>query len=98
MKENGKRWISLALVLCMVLTLLPATVAAGDTEHIHCVCGKTDCDEHGGTVTFKALIGDEMNQFQSISAGTYYLAEDITAKGDITIKKGNVTLCLKAIR
>lgn len=74
MKHNGKRWISLALVLCMVLTLLPVTAAAGDTEHTHCVCGKTDCTEHENAVTFNALTGDEMNRSQEIKAGTYYLA------------------------
>lgn len=32
MKQNGKRWISLALVLCMVLTLLPMTAWAANWD------------------------------------------------------------------
>ena len=92
-KNKGRKGLSLLLVMCMVLSLLPVTAAAGDTEHTHCVCGKTDCDEHGGSVTFSALTGDEMNRYQVISEGTYYLAEDITADGDTTIR-GNVILCL----
>lgn len=32
MKQNGKRWISLALVLCMVLTLLPTTAWAANWD------------------------------------------------------------------
>lgn len=59
-------------------------------EHKHCVCGKTICNEHSGSVTYdKSLtaIG------AALGAGNYYLKHSVTATDDITIS-GAVNLCL----
>lgn len=64
MKQNGKRWISLALVLCMVLTLLPVTAAAANrdfTENAEIQSTRISTDttwfvEEGVTVTMKGTV------------------------------------------
>lgn len=61
-----------------------------DNPHTHCVCGKTICNEHGGSVTYdKSLtaIGG------TLGADNYYLKHSVTATDDITIS-GAVNLCL----
>ncbi len=58
--------------------------------HTHCVCDKTICNEHGGSVTYdKSLtaIGGTLGE------GNYYLKHSVTATGDFTIT-GAVNLCL----
>lgn len=59
-------------------------------EHKHCVCGKTICNEHSGSVTYDkplTAIGG------ALGAGNYYLKHSVTATDNITIS-GEVNLCL----
>lgn len=80
MKTNARKYISLLLALCMVMSLLPATALAAD--------GNCTGDHSGWT----ALSGT-INSSKFYQHGEYYLANSATANSDITISY-NVTLCL----
>ena len=83
MAKNIKRLLSLAVVLFMVVSMLPANalpVAAAETaEHqAHCVCGGSDT--HSGC-THTALEGEwkPWDGKSNISeSGNYYLTQDVT--------------------
>lgn len=60
-----------------------------DNPHTHCVCGETNCNEHGSEQTFTPLSSLET----TLGPGNYYLKHSVTATGDITIS-GAVNLCL----
>lgn len=80
MKTNARKYISLLLALCMVMSLLPAAALAAD--------GNCTGDHSGWT----ALSGT-INSSKFYQHGEYYLANSATANSDITISY-NVTLCL----
>lgn len=67
MKINARKYISLLLTLCMVLSMLPATALAADGN---CT------GEHS---EWKALT----NPSGTLNAGRYYLNSDVTASGEI---------------
>ena len=69
MKTNARKYISLLLALCMVMSLLPATALAAD--------GNCTGDHSGWTVL--------TNPSGTLAAGKYYLDGDVTASGEIRI-------------
>ena len=69
MKTNARKYISLLLALCMVMSLLPATALAAD--------GNCTGDHSG----WKALT----NTSGTLNEGRYYLNSDVTASGEIRI-------------
>lgn len=78
MKTNARKYISLLLALCMVMSLLPAAALAAGAD-----------DDHGEHSDWTALTSTS-GTFQG---GNYYLNSEVTASGEIRIS-GNVTLCL----
>lgn len=78
MKTNARKYISLLLALCMVMSLLPATALAAGAD-----------DDHGEHSDWTVLT----NPSGTLAAGKYYLDGDVTASGEIRIS-GDVTLCL----
>ena len=81
MKTNARKYISLLLALCMVMSLLPAAALAAGAD-----------DDHGEHSDWTALSGT-INSSKFYQHGEYYLANSATANSDITISY-NVTLCL----
>ena len=69
MKTNARKYISLLLALCMVMSLLPAAALAAD--------GNCTADHSG----WKALT----NTSGTLNEGRYYLNSDVTASGEIRI-------------
>lgn len=80
MKTNARKYISLLLALCMVMSLLPAAALAATTENNH--------GEHSG---WTALTISSSNSFYQ--DGNYYLNSDVSTYQGITINY-DVTLCL----
>lgn len=89
-----RRWLSILLSVCMVITLLPPmAVAAGAVEHSH----------EGWTAvtmgTTYVKFGENEQSSNTLTAGNYYLDGDLTLAGPLYIGDGNsssgmVTLCL----
>lgn len=69
MKINARKYISLLLALCMVMSLLPAAALAATTENNH--------GEHSDWT--------ELNGSISSLSGNCYLTGDVTCTGNITI-------------
>ena len=69
MKTNARKYISLLLALCMVVSILPATALAAD--------GNCTGEHSGWTVL--------TNPSGTLAAGKYYLDGDVTASGEIRI-------------
>lgn len=69
MKTNARKYISLLLALCMVMSLLPATALAAGAD-----------DDHGEHSGWTALSGS----ISSLS-GNCYLTGNVTASGEIRI-------------
>ena len=69
MKINARKYISLLLALCMVMSLLPATALAAD--------GNCTGDHSGWT--------ELTNPSGTLNDGSYYLNSDVTASGEIRI-------------
>ena len=78
MKTNARKYISLLLALCMVMSLLPAAALAAGAD-----------DDHGEHSDWTALTSTS-GTFQG---GNYYLNSEVTASGEIRIS-GDLTLCL----
>ena len=79
----GRKWISLLLTLCMVLSLLPVTARAAD--------GNCTGEHSGWTALTINYLAD--NSY-TLSTGNYYLQSDLDA-GTQQIKiTGTVNLCL----
>lgn len=60
-------------------------------EHAHCVCGKTDCTDHGNDLTWKCFPADFTGG--ALPAGNYFLMEEVTLSDLVTLE-GDVNLCL----
>lgn len=69
MKTNARKYISLLLALCMVVSILPATALAADGN---CT------GDHNGWTPLTSLGG-------TLNDGSYYLNSDVTASGEIRI-------------
>ena len=78
MKTNARKYISLLLALCMVVSILPATALAAGAD-----------DDHGEHSDWTELT----NPSGTLAAGKYYLDGDVTVSGEIHTT-GDVTLCL----
>jgi len=82
MKTNARKYISLLLALCMVMSLLPAAALAATTENNH--------GEHTGWTPLSRTISSSNSFYQD---GNYYLDSDVSTYQGITINF-DVTLCL----
>lgn len=82
MKTNARKYISLLLALCMVMSLLPAAALAATTENNH--------GEHTGWTPLSRTISSSNSFYQD---GNYYLDSDVSTYQGITINY-DVTLCL----
>ena len=82
MKTNARKYISLLLALCMVMSLLPAAALAATTENNH--------GEHTGWTPLSRTISSSNSFYQD---GNYYLNSDVSTYQGITINH-DVTLCL----
>ena len=69
MKTNARKYISLLLALCMVMSLLPAAALAATTENNH--------GDHSGWTALSGSI--------SSLSGSYYLNSDVSTYQGITI-------------
>ena len=82
MKTNARKYISLLLALCMVVSILPATALAAGAD-----------DDHGEHSGWTELTSDII-QGGTLNGGNYYLTGDLNA-GTKQIKvTGTVNLCL----
>lgn len=82
MKTNARKYISLLLALCMVMSLLPAAALAAGAD-----------DDHGEHSGWTELTSDII-QGGTLNGGNYYLTSDLNA-GTKQIKvTGTVNLCL----
>lgn len=82
MKTNARKYISLLLALCMVMSMLPATALASGAD-----------DDHGDHSGWTELTSDII-QGGTLNGGNYYLTSDLNA-GTKQIKvTGTVNLCL----
>lgn len=82
MKTNARKYISLLLALCMVVSILPATALAAGAD-----------DDHGEHSGWTELTSDII-QGGTLNGGNYYLTSDLNA-GTKQIKvTGTVNLCL----
>ena len=93
-----KRVAALALVLVMVLSHCPVVALAttGNQHNNHSNCGVVYCEEsHGcsGADSWEELTISNNSAGGTLDGGSYYLSEDITLTGAITII-GPVNLCL----
>lgn len=86
MRRRGRKWLSLLLALCMVVTMLPAM-------SVPAAAAATICTGIHDSVSWSPMSG-EFNK-DELSPGNYYLTGDVTVtmKDHIQIT-GNVTLCL----
>lgn len=84
MRTNARKYISLLLALCMVLSMLPATALAADGN---CT------GEHSGWTVLTSTSGTQTGGKYYLNGGNYYLKSDVTASGEIHTT-GDVTLCL----
>ena len=78
MKTNARKYISLLLALCMVMSLLPATALAADGNCTGDHNGWTPLTSLGGTLT----------------GGSYYLTGNLNASSGQISVTGTVNLCL----
>lgn len=85
MKINARKYISLLLALCMVVSILPATAMATETENDH--------GEHSDWTELTSTSGTQTGGKYYLNGGNYYLKSDVTASGEIRIS-GDLTLCL----
>lgn len=82
MKIDARKYISLLLALCMVVSILPATALAAGAD-----------DDHGEHSGWTELTSDII-QGGTLNGGNYYLTSDLNA-GTKQIKvTGTVNLCL----
>lgn len=82
MKTNARKYISLLLALCMVMSLLPAAALAAGAD-----------DDHGDHSGWTAL-NSYIESHETLQTGSYYLTGDLNA-GTKQIKvTGTVNLCL----
>ncbi len=82
MKTNARKYISLLLALCMVMSLLPATALAAGVD-----------DDHGDHSDWTEL-NSYIESHDTLQTGSYYLTGDLNA-GTKQIKvTGTVNLCL----
>ena len=78
MKINARKYISLLLALCMVLSMLPATALAADGN---CT------GDHNGWTPLTSLGG-------TLNDGSYYLTGNLNASSEKISVTGTVNLCL----
>lgn len=78
MKTNARKYISLLLALCMVMSLLPAAALAASDGNC--------TGDHSEWKALTSLGG-------TLTGGSYYLNSDVTVSGEIQTS-GDVTLCL----
>lgn len=100
-----KRLLSVLLLVCMVLTLLPTAAFAEDVqaEHTHCFCGGSvnagDHTSHDDAVTYKACTkANYLRQIfwiDNVDVAYAYLENDMTLDGSFSIIDGKTLyLCL----
>lgn len=75
-------------VLVMVIGMLPMSVSAQPAAHTHPVCGNSACPSHSDTAEWTAWDGSDIS-----TAGNYYLTDNITVSGDITVS-ADANICL----
>lgn len=85
MKTNARKYISLLLALCMVVSLLPASALASGADDDH--------GEHSEWTVLTSTSGTQTGGKYYLNGGNYYLKSDVTASGEIRIS-GDLTLCL----
>ena len=85
MKINARKYISLLLALCMVVSILPATALASGADDDH--------GEHSEWTVLTSTSGTQTGGKYYLNGGNYYLKSDVTASGEIRIS-GDLTLCL----
>lgn len=79
MKTNARKYISLLLALCMVMSLLPAAALAAGAD-----------DDHGEHSDWTALT----NLGGTLTGGSYYLTGNLNASSGQISVTGTVNLCL----
>ena len=79
MKTNARKYISLLLALCMVMSLLPAAALAAGADDDH--------GEHSGWTALTNLGG-------TLTGGSYYLTGNLNASSGQISVTGTVNLCL----
>lgn len=84
MKINARKYISLLLALCMVVSILPATALAADGN---CT------GEHSGWTVLTSTSGTSQGGKYYLNGGKYYLTGNVTVSKEI-YTTSNVTLCL----
>ena len=99
-----KRLLSVLLLVCMVLTLLPTAAFAEDVqaEHTHCFCGgSVNAGDHTShkDVTYKAYTkANNLRQIfyiEKVNVAYAYLADDMTLDYHFYIQEGKTLyLCL----
>ena len=85
MKTSARKYISLLLALCMVVSILPATALASGADDDH--------GEHSDWTELTSTSGTQTGGKYYLNGGNYYLKSDVTASGEIRIS-GDLTLCL----
>lgn len=94
-----KRLLSILLCLVMVVGFVPLSTfseSAGTSDHIHCVCGKSDCDGGTGHDKTAEWIGID-DVFDITTSGNYYLTKDVKLSGQWLLpidKATDINLCL----
>ena len=87
-----KRLLSVLLMCCMVLGLLP-TVAFAEETHSHCICGgENSVDDH---TAHTAVTWTGISDLSEITAaGNYFLRNDVTLSDTWRCEINGVKLCL----
>lgn len=82
MKTNARKYISLLLALCMVMSMLPATALAAGAD-----------DDHGEHSDWTELTSNII-QGGTLNGGSYYLTDNLNADTKQINVTGTVNLCL----
>lgn len=94
-KFNLKRLASLMIIFVIAFAMLPTGALAAE-ENGNCTGTHTDCTALDSTTLASLIVTDAKgNESYTLSAGSYYLTEDITTAMTITVSENQeVTLCL----
>ena len=102
MRRKLSKLMACLLTFCMLMSLMPATAFAIPATHAHAICGAahTDIGDHTGScedITWTAWDGtdkDGETDGIQLTAGSWYLTDNVNLTETLTISSGTVNLCL----
>ena len=90
----SKKILSIIVTMCLVLAAVPAySFDVGAADHVHCICGHTDCSGEGHNPSQKWQEWTE-NDSLPTDDGYYYLTDDVELNKAWNLDNKDIHLCL----